>query len=148
MMYGLSGTPAVTPSADDLEDIQAGQSLYNKFQSKQLACNQIKDADFEKIGEYLMNQSFGGNVDAHIQMNNSMKQMMGENAEEQMHIRLGKNATACNTNGQGGGNDMMGYGNYGNMMMGGTGIIGSIFGIVVLIDLILLGILLWKKIKK
>ena len=39
---------------------------------------------------------------------------------------------------------MMGYGN----MMGGAGILGSLFGIVVLVDLILLGIWLWKQINK
>ena len=42
---------------------------------------------------------------------------------------------------------MMGYGNYGNMM-GGVGILGSLFGLVVLFDLILLGIWLWKQINK
>jgi len=42
---------------------------------------------------------------------------------------------------------MMGYGNFGNMM-GGAGILGSLFGIVVLVDLILLGIWLWKQINK
>ncbi len=41
---------------------------------------------------------------------------------------------------------MMGW-NYGNMM-GGFGVIGSLMWIVVLIDLILLGIWLWKQINK
>ena len=42
---------------------------------------------------------------------------------------------------------MMGFGQYGGMM-GGAGIFGSLFGIVVLTDLILLGIWLWKQIQK
>lgn len=42
---------------------------------------------------------------------------------------------------------MMGYGNYTDMM-GGFGIFGSLVSIVVLIDLILLGIWLWKQINK
>jgi len=42
---------------------------------------------------------------------------------------------------------MMGFGGYGGMM-GGVGIFGSLFGIVVLIDLVLLGIWLWKQIQK
>ena len=41
---------------------------------------------------------------------------------------------------------MMGW-NYGNMM-GGFGIVGSLYSIVVLVDLILLGIWLWKQINK
>jgi len=40
---------------------------------------------------------------------------------------------------------MMGYG---NMMGGYSGVLGSLFGIVVLVDLILLGIWLWKQINK
>jgi len=45
---------------------------------------------------------------------------------------------------------MMGFGNYGNYgnMMGGFGVIGSLLWIVILIDLILLGIWLWKQINK
>ncbi len=41
---------------------------------------------------------------------------------------------------------MMGW-NYGNMM-GGFGVIGSLIWIIVLVDLILLGIWLWKQISK
>lgn len=41
---------------------------------------------------------------------------------------------------------MMGW-NYGNMT-GGYGIFPSLFGIILLVDLILLGIWLWKQINK
>lgn len=41
------------------------------------------------------------------------------------------------------------WGNYGNMMGGGAfGFWWSIYSIVILIDLILLGIWLWKKIQE
>lgn len=150
MMRGLTPVQQIniTPSQQDLQDIQTGQSLYNKFQAKQISCAKLQDADFEKIGEYLMNQSFGGNTNAHIQMNNNMKQMMGEQAEEQMHIRLGENATQCNTNKQGGGLPMMGW--YSNMMgwNNGFSFFGSLIQIFVLVDLVLLGIWLFKKIQK
>ncbi len=146
----MTAQVSVTPSAQDLSDIQTGQELYTKFQNKEISCTTLQDADFEKIGEYLMNQSFGGNANVHIQMNNTMKQMMGENGEEQMHIRLAKNATGCNINGQGGGNTMMGWGGYGNMMNGawGIGLLGFIFWIVLFVDLILLGMWLWKQLQK
>lgn len=39
------------------------------------------------------------------------------------------------------------WGNYNNMMSGGF-IWGSLFGIIILIDLILLGIWLWQQIQK
>mgnify|MGYP003393263183 CR=1 FL=1 len=42
---------------------------------------------------------------------------------------------------------MMGYSSFGNMM-GGFGILATTFWIVILVDLILLGIWLWKQIHK
>ena len=44
---------------------------------------------------------------------------------------------------------MMGYGSFGNMMGGyGIGLLGTIFWLIILADLILLGIWLWKQINK
>ena len=45
---------------------------------------------------------------------------------------------------------MMGYGSWGgyNMMGSGLGILATVFWLAVLIDLILLGIWLWKQINK
>jgi hypothetical protein len=42
--------------------------------------------------------------------------------------------------------NMMGYENWG--MMGGAGIFAGITGLVVLVDLVLLGIWLWKQINR
>ena len=42
---------------------------------------------------------------------------------------------------------MMGQWGYGNMM-GGIGLVGSLFYIVILVDAILFGIWLWKQIQK
>lgn len=43
---------------------------------------------------------------------------------------------------------MMGYWGYGGMMNYGFGVLGVIFWIIILTDLILLGIWLWKQINK
>lgn len=45
---------------------------------------------------------------------------------------------------------MMGWGNYGygGMMSWGFGVLGTIFWLIILVDLILLGIWLWKQINK
>lgn len=129
--YTTQGQAVVTPSADDLKDIATGKDLYTKFQNNQISCNDLKNADFEKIGEYLMDQRFGGNSNAHIQMNDRAKQMMGDQGEEQMHISIAERSTGCNTNNnqnwRGGGYPMMGYG-WNNMMnnWGGFGIFGGI----------------------
>lgn len=150
MMQGLSGTPQITPTQQDLQDIQTGQDLYSKFQNKQISCTNLQDADFEKIGEYLMNQQFG-NVNTHIQMNERIKRMMGNQGEERMHITIARSITDCNTNNQQGGvRNMMGYGYNGSMMSGwgyGFGILCFIGYAIVLIDLILVGAWLWKQIK-
>jgi len=154
MMQGLSGTPQVTPSQQDLQDIQTGQALYTQFQNKQVSCTTLQDANFEKIGEYIMNQQFG-NANTHIQMNERMKQMMGTQGEERMHIAIARSVTNCNTNNQQGGvRPMMGsVGSYGvGMMNGGLGygfgLLWIIGYVIVLIDLILVGVLLWKHINK
>lgn len=42
---------------------------------------------------------------------------------------------------------MMGYGGFGNMM-GGFGVVGFVYWLVILIDLILLGMWLWKQIQR
>lgn len=44
---------------------------------------------------------------------------------------------------------MMGYGNLGYNMMGfGFGVLATAFWLVILVDLILLGVWLWKQIQK
>ena len=149
MMNYYAGQITVTPTQEDVQEIQEGNVLYEKFQNKQVMCSTLKDADFEKIGEYVMEQRFG-NTQQHIQMNYQMKQMMGEQGEETMHINLGKSATRCAE--KGGGIAMMGFNGYGWNMMGGLGygfgIAGALFWLVAFVDLVLLGIFLWKRIRK
>lgn len=150
----MMALPSVTPSPNDVQDIQTGKDLFTKFQNRELSCANLQNDDFEKIGEYLMEQSFGGNTAAHIQMNNTMKQMMGDQGEEQMHIRLAKNATGCLANGQGGVGNMMGNWGWQGSMMGWNGAFGvfgffaALFWLVSFIDLILLGIFLWQRIRR
>ena len=151
MMQRLSGTPQVTPTQQDLRDIQTGQNLYIKFQNKEVTCNNLQDSDFEKIGEYTMDLQFS-DTNSHIQMNNRAKQMMGDQGEERMHIAIGQGITGCNTNNQQGGvKTMMGWNGFG-MMNGYYGWGGNILSIIictaVFVDLILLGVWLWKQIKK
>lgn len=137
----------VIPSAADLRDIQEGKVLYGKFQNKQITCTKLNNSDYEKIGEYLMNQRFGGDSKAHIQINNTMKQMMGEKGEEQMHVLLAKSVTGCGIKKQGGDNKMMNFGYTG--MMGwnnGFSLLPLLIHLVILVDLTLAGVWLWKKI--
>ena len=114
--------------------------------------------------------------DSHESMNTMMERMMGKEGEEQMHVVMGKRLSGCDTTAslpqgsagfmpmmmnmmtgsafapqsfgetEGGVNPMMGYGNM--MGGGGFGLLFSLFWIVILVDLILLGVWLWKKITK
>ncbi len=154
----MFGTPSVTPNPTEVQQQQQdeaqGKQLFDQLQNNQTTCKKLTDSDFEKIGEYSMSQMFGGNTAAHIAMNQRIQQMHGDTGEEQMHIQIGKSVTNCNTtnNQQGGVTGMMGnWGGWTGSMMGGNwfgafGVFAFLFWLVGFIDLILLGIFLWKRI--
>ena len=146
-----------------------GKVIWEELQTKQITCDELSDGDFGVLGEYYMGQMVG---DSHEAMNTMMERMMGKEGEEQMHVVMGKRLSGCNTAAtlpqgsagfmpmmmgsafapqsfgetEGGVNSMMGYGNM--MGWGSFGLLFSFFWIVILIDLILLGVFLWKKITK
>lgn len=134
MMNRDNNSSASSPEiAATSEDEQKGKQIWDQLQSNQTSCGILKDADFEVLGEYFMGQSVG-NTERHAAMNRMMKNMMGDTAEEQMHISLGKRSSGCDANASfpsgyglpmmswmmgGGGSPMMGYGGWngwGNMM--------------------------------
>lgn len=147
-----------------------GKGIYDKLQAKQVRCIDLKESDYDVLGEYFMGQRVGT---AHAAMNTMMKQMMGEAGETQMHVSLGKRLSGCDTGapyptqGAGflpmmgmmgdwnnnsfgrGGWSMMG-GNWGQGMMGGGiggwGLIGGFIWILVIIFLVLGIVYFWKGI--
>ena len=78
------------------QEEKEGKQFLDNLNNKTVTCSQLKDADFEKIGEYFMGQSIG-DTSRHIAMNEMMKSMMGEQGEEQMHIAWGKRGSGCDT---------------------------------------------------
>ncbi len=90
----LSSDNATTQSQQQEE--QEGKKFLDDLSGKTIACSQLKDAAFDKIGEYFMGQSIG-DTSRHIAMNGMMKSMMGEQGEEQMHIAWGKRGSGCDT---------------------------------------------------
>lgn len=159
-MMGRFPYPTTTPSNSDTQvqqqEEQEGKNLFDQLNNKVITCQQITDGQFEKIGEYFMGQSTS-NTATHILINNRMKSMMGDQGEEQMHIAWGKRGTGCDTNAQflqstrGGVWPMMGWG-YGGMMnnfgWGIFGVLGFLVWLIVLVDLVLVGVWLWKQIQK
>lgn len=71
-----------------------GKAVWEKLQTKELACKDLTDDNFGTLGEYFMGQMMGT---SHEAMNNMMIQMMGEQGEEQTHIVMGKRLSGCDT---------------------------------------------------
>ncbi len=95
MGFQSSSSDSATIQSQQQEEKEGKQFLDN-LNNKTVTCSQLKDADFEKIGEYFMGQSIG-DTSRHIVMNNMMKSMMGEQGEEQTHIAWGKRGSSCDT---------------------------------------------------
>src|SRR3989344_3395226 len=164
---GMMGFPSSSSNSAALQsqqqEEQEGKQFLDNLNNNTVTCSQLKDADFEKIGEYFMGQSIG-DTSRHIAMNEMMKSMMGEQGEEQIHVTWGKRGSGCDTSAafpsqgagfmpmmwmvgsafapwsfggtKGGGNPMMGFG--GNNIMGGWNGFGLLGWIPILLFWILL----------
>ena len=140
-MMGFSGSSTDSAAIQSQQqEEQEGKQFLDNLNNKTITCSQLKDTDFEKIGEYFMGQSIG-DTSRHIVMNEMMQSMMSQNGEEQMHITLGKRSSGC----EGGGGVMMGY--YGNMMAG-WGLFGTITWLALIAFLVLGIVYFWKEIKR
>jgi len=158
---GMTSSPSsVTFDDHTAREELEGKETWEKLQSKQIECKNLTDEQYGALGEYFMGQSIG-DTQRHALMNRMMTSMMGEEGEEQMHIAIGKRLSGCEPNAQvppngvgfmpmmwmmgsagppqvgGGGNPMMGYGGWNNMMSGWNG-----FGILGWIPMLLFWILL------
>src|SRR3989304_10284001 len=138
---GMTSSPSsVTFDDHTAREELEGKETWKKLQSKQIECKNLTDGQYGALGEYFMGQSIG-DTQRHALMNQMMTNMMGEEGEEQAHIAMGKRLSGCEPNAQvpsngvgfmpmmwmmgGGGNPMMGYGGWNNMM-GGFGLLGGI----------------------
>ena len=139
--------PMMGSTSDDhtAQEEAEGEEVWGRLQVKEVECQELNDNNYSALGEYFMGQTIG-DTQRHAAMNQMMITMMGEEGEEQMHIVMGKRLSGCDTLVKGGVNTMMGYGDM--MGWGGFGLIASLFWVVILVDLILLGVFLWKKITK
>lgn len=151
MNWGNNSNTTSSEVSATAKDEEKGKQIWDQLQSKQINCNNLKDDDYEVLGEYFMGQSIG-NTERHTAMNQMMKNMMGETGEEQMHIALSKRSSGCDTNASfpsgygfmptmlwimgGGGNPMMGYGGWGGFGFGWIFMI--IFWVLVVLGVIAL----------
>ena len=149
--WGSSPSSAISDDHTAREE-EEGKEIWKKLQAKQFECKNLTDEQYGSLGEYFMGQSIG-DTEKHAAMNKMMISMMGEAGEEQMHIVMGKRLSGCDTSAQipqsgvgfmrmmgmmeGGGNPMMGYGGWNNMMGGWNG-----FGFLGWLPMLLFWILL------
>ena len=109
-ILAISAAPA--PAQDDpdrvLRELQAGERQ----------CSETEREDFVAIGERVMGRQFPSD-EAHESMDELMRSMMGERAEQQMHEFLGRRAAGCGGTPPDGFGQMMGMmGSLGGPMMG------------------------------
>lgn len=166
MMNGYGSN--ATGSADSVETHQQNlDSLLNQIlkeqrisDTKNIDCSKISPGTFEKIGDAWMDMQIN-NKAAHERMD----QMMGGEGSAslaQAHRKMGENYIGCAPEnfgyspmmghffwGGGEGSMMWGYGNGSAGGFGaGFGLLAFLFWLVVFIDLVLLGVFLWKKVRK
>lgn len=129
--------PSVTSARALSAEEREGQGVVDAVRAGDQDCASVSRADFGAAGEYAMRQTFRS-TRAHESMNNLMREMMGERAEEQMHEYLGRRATRCGggrrpaafagmmaTMSSMGGRTMGASGASGRGMMGGRGPTGG-----------------------
>src|SRR3989344_7962346 len=90
----MMGNTATVSDDHTAREEAEGKAAWEKFQTQELACNDLSDDNFGTLGEYFMGQMMGT---SHETMNNMIIQMMGEQGEEQMHIAWGKRGSGCDT---------------------------------------------------
>lgn len=73
---------------------QEGKELWDQLQAKRTTCENLNNDQYGVLGEYFMGQMAG---ESHAAMNAFMIQAHGENAEEQIHIVMGKRLSGCDT---------------------------------------------------
>src|SRR3989344_1297496 len=91
---GMMGNTTTISDGHTAREEAEGKAVWEKLQTKELACKDLSDDNFGTLGEYFMGQMIG---DSHEAMNNMMIQMMGEKSEEQMHVVMGKRLSGCDT---------------------------------------------------
>lgn len=152
-----------------------GKEIWEKLQSKKLDCTSLKDEDYEALGEYFMGQTIGnshaamntmmiqmmgkeGEEQMHVVMGKRMSgcdqdAQIPQGMMDMMGMRgmgMMQDSAPFGSGQDGGRSAMMGSWGVGGMMgsnWGLGGALGFLLWVVVLVDLILVGVWLWKQIQ-
>jgi hypothetical protein len=92
---------AAAPAAASLAtEVAAGRDVARHLQAGSTSCDQLEAADFEHLGEYVMDRMLGSRA-AHEAMNARMSAMLGAANGERMHELMGRRYAGCATSGAG-----------------------------------------------
>ena len=158
-MMMKSVTTSATPSASQKqtqEDEAAGKVIWEKLNDKKVTCSELKDDDYDVLGDFFMGSMAGTN---HDEMNQMMTQRLGADGQKQMHIALAKRQSGCDINAvypqgasyfspmMGSGGGMMNQNS--NAMIKNTFGIFKIFGGIAVMTFLILGsAFFWKELRK
>ncbi len=112
-MMGSYDYGATVDATQTAQDEAAGKAIWERLQAKQASCADLKDEDFDKLGDYYMGLMTGS---GHAAMDAMMKSRLGDAGESQMHVVMGKRLSGCDLSAQ---YPSQGYGYL--SMMGGYG---------------------------
>lgn len=97
MMNGTIATaPAGTAAGANTtaQEEAAGKAIWDTLQSKAVSCADLKEDDFDVLGDFFMGNMMGG---SHEAMNTTLAARLGDVGEKQMHIAMGKRLSGCDT---------------------------------------------------
>ena len=96
LVPGVASAHGMTGTSSGMSEEQQGQMIYDQLQSKQTTCSALEDDEFELLGDFFMGRMMGES--AHGIMDEQMAQYMGDAANTQVHVALGKRLSGCDTN--------------------------------------------------
>jgi hypothetical protein len=82
----VAAAPALASLADE---VAAGRQVAQRLQAGATSCDKLSDADFDHLGEYVIERVIGSRA-AHQAVNDRMTAMMGEANAERMHELMGR----------------------------------------------------------
>ncbi|MEK9152005.1 MAG: hypothetical protein AAB692_01430 [Patescibacteria group bacterium] len=95
MGWRYGGNETIAPDVrQTAQDEAAGKEVWSKLKAGTLACGDLKEDDFDVLGDYFM-LLMVGDTDSHAAMNRAMSWRLGDVGEKQMHVAMGKRLSGC-----------------------------------------------------
>lgn len=90
----LMRAPATASATSLAGEERQGKELLRQVEAGTRSCGELGKDDFEVIGDYVMGRMVGS-TEGHRAMDEMMDSMMGERANQQMHVFMGERFSGC-----------------------------------------------------